>query len=225
MIHLHIICEGITEAAFAKAMLAPHFAQTGIMLHPARIGSAGRKGGNITYDRLQKDISNRLLGHRDAYCTTFIDYYGLPADFPGKRDAAQKQSLDEKQATVCRELAAQLSARLGEDVMRRFMPYVQMHEFEALLFSDTAATATAVAQPGIERALGRIRDGFDTPEHIDDDPATAPSKRITELFPSDDPYEKVIMGSLAALEIGLAAMRAQCPLFDAWIHTLESLAA
>ena len=45
----------------------------------------------------------------------------------------------------------------------RFVPFVVMHEFESLLFSDCTAFARAVGLPNIEAALQTIRDGFSTP--------------------------------------------------------------
>ena len=79
--------------------------------------------------------------------------------------------------------------------MRRFIPYVQMYEFEGLLFSDTLALAKGVNQGRLVDRFKIIRDQFDTPEEINDSPETAPSKRILNLFPE---YDKPLHGSLAA---------------------------
>jgi hypothetical protein len=88
----------------------------------------------------------------------------------------------------------------GEFKSNRFIPFVVMHEFEALLFSDCAAFARGVGRPGIEAPLQAIRDNFSTPEEIDDSPETAPSKRIGILIPG---YQKPVLGVQAASEIGL----------------------
>jgi len=56
----------------------------------------------------------------------------------------------------------------------------------------------------------QIRDGFETPEHINDSPQTAPSKRIQELVPG---YNKVLHGNVAALDVTLERMRQECPNF------------
>ena len=61
---------------------------------------------------------------------------------------------------------------------------------------------------------------LNTPEHIDDKPLSAPSKRIQKLFPR---YRKVQMGERAARAITLEKIRQQCPLFNAWLRKLESL--
>ncbi len=110
---------------------------------------------------------------------------------------------------------------IGDQALRRFIPYVQMHEFEGLLFSDADAFAKGLNQTGLELSFRQIRDQFATPEDINDSPITAPSKRIKAAFSQ---YDKVLHGSLAALEIGLPSIRQQCPLFNGWLTTLEVLA-
>jgi Domain of unknown function (DUF4276) len=108
----------------------------------------------------------------------------------------------------------------GKDSLRRFVPYVQMYEFEGLLFSDCIELALAIGQPGLVREFRQIRNLFDSPEDINDSPITAPSKRIANLYPV---YDKPVHGSLAALGIGLAKIREECSLFDDWLQQLEKL--
>src|SRR5699024_7654332 len=93
--------------------------------------------------------------------------------------------------------------------------------FEALLFSDPEAFARGVGREQLSQALIQIAEQFESPEHINNSSMTAPSKRIEVLM---NDYEKPLMGSLAALEVGLATMRAKCSLFDAWLMRLEVLA-
>jgi hypothetical protein len=102
---------------------------------------------------------------------------------------------------------------------RRFIPFVVMHEFEGLLFSDCAAFSRGIGRPGLESGFQGIRDQFPTPEEIDDSPVTAPSKRVEALMPE---YEKPLFGVLAILEIGLARIRAECPHFNGWLARLET---
>ena len=104
--------------------------------------------------------------------------------------------------------------------MRRFIPYVQMHEFEGLLFSDPSQLAFALREQDLAQQLWAIRNDFETPEHIDDSPVSAPSKRIQKIFPS---YRKVQMGERAVRAMTLDTIRQECPLFDAWLAKLETL--
>lgn len=104
--------------------------------------------------------------------------------------------------------------------LRRFIPFVVMHEFEGLLFSDCARLASSLNRKDLIEPLEKIRGQFESPEDIDDSAQTAPSKRIVNLMPN---YQKVLHGNEAMLEIGLEAVRKACPIFDRWITTLEAI--
>ena len=101
----------------------------------------------------------------------------------------------------------------------RFIPYVMMHEFEAMLFSDCAAFSHGIGNPALAIQFQAVRDAFASPEEIDDSPLTAPSKRVENLVPG---YTKPLLGTLAALEIGLEAIRKECPHFRCWLGRLEA---
>ena len=228
MTRVHIICEGQTEAAFVQVLLQPCFFSRNLFLIPAMIGKTGQKGGNVKFSRLLPNIKNLVLGDRSACCTTFLDFYGLSRDFPGKSTATAKTDPPDKAAAICTELVSKLKSEIKDFPIQRFIPYVQMYEFEALLFSDPANFAKGIGKPELQGRLAEIRAGFATPEHINDHPHRAPGKRIETLFREYQKplrYEKPIMGTLAALEIGLARMRAECRLFDAWLAQLEALSA
>jgi len=220
MIRIHIICEGQTEEAFVKNLLVPHFAPQGTVLHPSLIGKPGHKGGFVNLNRLFVDIRNRLLGDKTSWCTTFFDYYGLPDNFPGKAEAEKCGTAEEKSSRLLAGLMTALEEKFGAEPLRRLIPYVQMHEFEGLLFSDPDKFATGICRPNICDRLHEIRNKFASPEEINDDPITAPSKRILAAYQG---YEKPTHGTLAALEIGLQTIRNHCPLFDNWLKRLESL--
>ena len=119
--------------------------------------------------------------------------------------------LDEKVAL----LESAFEKDLGDD---RMIPYVQLHEFEALLFSKPSDFS--VVFPGEKtkiKKLEQAREAFDSPEHIDDGPNTAPSKQILGVFPG---YAKTSDGIIVAKTIGLAKMRSECKHFDEWIQKL-----
>lgn len=222
MIRVHIICEGQTEEMFVNEVLAESFAVQGVYLIPSLIGKPGHKGGNFRFERLLTDVRVRLLGDARAYCTTFFDFYGLPANFPGKNEAMQYTLNADKAHCITQAMTARLRAVLGAEAMRRFIPYVQMYEFEGLLFSDTSGLAQGINQPALADDFEAIRLAFASPEMINDSPETAPSKRLLAMF---EAYDKPLHGSLAALEIGLGSIRRECPLFNAWLERLGQLAA
>lgn len=102
---------------------------------------------------------------------------------------------------------------------RKIFPYVQVYEFEGLLFSDVNAFKSVWDKaPLID--LRKIRAKFGTPEEINDSSETAPGKRILKLLPG---YRKTLHGPSLAREIGLDKLRNECPGFCAWLGRLESL--
>jgi hypothetical protein len=155
-----------------------------------------------------------------------VDFYALPQEgeqaWPG-RAAAVGASGHQKASGVEKALRDDLAHEMGTSFnISRFLPFVVVHEFEGLLFSDCAAFARGIDRPDLESNFSQIRESFATPEEIDDSPFTAPSKRVEDLVPG---YDKPLLGTLAILEIGLDSIRAECPHFNSWLHQLESLAA
>ena len=96
-----------------------------------------------------------------------------------------------------------------------------MHEFEGLLFSDPEGFGKSIGKGDLTPSFQAIRNEFDTPEQINDSPDTAPSKRVLGLFPG---YQKPLLGTLAAQDIGLDAIRRECAQFSDWIERLEDRA-
>lgn len=62
---------------------------------------------------------------------------------------------------------------------------------------------------------------FPDSEQINDDPTTAPSKRLATVFGGT--YRKTEHGPLIAEDIGLDVIRRHCPRFNAWVTRLENL--
>ena len=158
---------------------------------------------------------------KTAYCTSLFDFYGLPNDFPGKIQAQSMNNSKDKANCIMESLVDALSeTTISAESLRRFIPYIQMYEFEGLLFSDCYSLASAIGQPKIRHELQDIRDEFLSPEDINDSYITAPSKRLLDLYPG---YDKPIHGSLASLEIGIDTIRKECKLFDRWLQQIEAL--
>jgi hypothetical protein len=222
MPRLLVHVEGITEEIFVNEILGRHLYAVGFHSVSARcIGGPRRRGGICGWAEARRGIVNHLRQDGQLFVTTMVDYYGLPQsagrEWPG-RAAAALLPVGDRASFVERQMA--------EDVRdipdtNRFIPFVVMHEFEGLLFSDCAAFSRAIGRTELAPELTAIREEFDTPEAINDSPDTAPSKRILAMMPS---YQKPIMGSLAAMEIGLDQIRAECPHFDGWVRRLEKLA-
>lgn len=219
MTRVHIICEGQTEEMFIAEVLAPEFLRHQIYLLPALIGKPGHKGGNLKFERLLTDVRARL-GDSSAWCTTFFDFYGLPPNFPGKQQALQQTPIAQKAACITQALTAALSDKIEANALRRFIPYVQMYEFEGLLFSAPTQLARACNNPGLGLRLQEIRDQFATPEEINNSIYSAPSKRILQFHPG---YVKPLQGTIAAQAIGLDVIRKECRLFNQWLEKISAL--
>jgi Domain of unknown function (DUF4276) len=220
MIRLHVIVEGSTEETFVTELLAPHLIERGVAAVPILIG---KSGGNVSYSRLKRDAVLYMKSDPTAYCTTFVDYYGLGRGFPAKDAIGEHDSPDDKKRKLEGAVFRDIEATLGNHYdTSHFIPYVQMYEFEGLLFSDPARMAAGIGMRDLESAFRAIRNQFATPEHINDSRTTAPSKRVEALCPG---YSKEFQGNLAALKIGLAAIRSACPLFSEWVARIEGLGA
>ena len=228
MTRLLVHVEGQTEETFVNEVLAPHLYRRGYSGVGARLmGNArqrNRRGGIKPWPAARIDILNHLQEDEGSHATTMVDYYGLPRTgaerWPG-RDEAATAAFAHKADMIQSALLADVREHMGNSFdSRRFVPYVMMHEFEALLFSDCDAFARGIGLPALAPQFRKIRDAFGSPEEIDDSPRTAPSKRVEALVPE---YEKPAMGTLAVLEIGLEPIRSECPSFRAWMERLESL--
>jgi hypothetical protein len=230
LIRLHILAEGQTEEGFVNEILAPVFAARDIVVDvhcitTGRHRGAVFRGGLVNYEHLARDLTLWMKQdqNHDSWFTTMFDFYGLPANFPGFGTLHPGLGPPDRVVSLEAELHRDIGARLaGLPVAQRFIPYIQLHEFEALLFADPEAFLESFpdSQQTVRR-LGAIRVKFPNPEDINDNRLTAPSKRILDLFPD---YQKPVAGLLIAQRIGLAAIRAVCPRFDAWIARLLALA-
>jgi hypothetical protein len=224
MVRLLIHVEGETEEIFVKEVLSPHLLTGGFHSVSARIvGHARQRSGIRRWPSVRTGIMNHLKEDPGCVATTMVDYYGLPPEWPGRTESKGLGTILEKaqclQDALLRDLATEMGDRFNP---RRFVPFVVMHEFEGLLFSDCAAFSRGINRPDLEKDFREIREHFATPEEINDSPDTAPSKRIESLVPG---YQKPFLGLLAALEVGLDRIRAECPHFDGWLKHLESLAS
>ena len=225
MPRLYLFAEGQTELTFADQILKPHLAGLGVYLHPPVLVAHARKkgrvhrGGGRNYEPMRNDILRFLAQERgaDVFFTTMIDLYAIAEGIPGREEADKLRHLPMQRV----EALEQAFARdINDD---RFVPYIQLHEYEAYLFSDPSWFGFFYDRHEAQIAnLQAITDSYTTPEFIDDGPTSAPSKRIIQFLPD---YEdaKTIVGPQVAELIGLDVIRSKCPHFAAWLMRLESL--
>jgi hypothetical protein len=212
MRRLCVVCEGPTESEFVLSCLEPHLSAHGLLAYPSilQARSGNHRGGRVTIERLGKHLAWEC--HQTDRITTLVDYYGF-------RDRGGRNQ-SELEAAILEEAQKWGRNRLDPRFVR---PYVQMHEFEALLFADIEHFQLVLDgwNPTTHDQLRTIRDTFPNPEKINDSPETAPSQRILRIFANGE-YSKTEHGPLIAEKIGLPTIRDACPGFHAWLSALES---
>ena len=210
-----IICEGPTEREFCNSILAPYFTPMGIYLNAPLIKHS--HGGIVTWMHLQRQIDTHLRAEHNAHVTTLIDYYGI-ADrhgFPKWDESKGYPDVDERVTLI----EQGMKECIDEKFTPRFIPYIQLHEFEGLLFSNIEVFEKVIPKGdlvGIDE-LRQIAVTFDNPEMINNSLETSPSHRLERIVRG---YEKVVYGGLLAESIGLNRIRERCPRFNHWIQLL-----
>jgi len=213
---LNITTEGETELKFVKNTLAVYLSRFNIDVFGRSVQtSTGFRGGMTTYDKAKRDIRAWLSQNASGEWkfTTMFDLYGLPKDFPGYEDALKKNAPYEKVRV--------LEEAFGKDIDDyRFIPYIQLHEFEALIFAapDKLTLEFPDKEVAIQNLVELSRGG--NPELIDDHPDTAPSKRIIKEIKA---YEKnkSTSGPNVVESIGILNLKEKCRHFGEWVTKLE----
>lgn len=220
MIKILILVEGQTEKDFVRDVLRPHFLNLGIDAKSPIIRTKTNPtckddyGGIVSYKQIVINLKRLFSDTSATAITSMIDFYGLPDDFPG---ISAIQEID------CYKKVKKIEQEFYNDISTpRFIPYLQLHEFEGLLFTSPLNIASFFDNEHfIEKQLSQITSEFDSPEHINDGKLTHPSKRIQQIIPD---YRKKLDGVKIAKRIGLSKMRDKCPHFNEWISKLEKLA-
>ena len=189
MIRLHIVVEGQTEETFVNRVLSYHLGQYNISVDARQVETSRKhariyRGGfdrSRGYQRARRDLALWMQEDQnaDAYFTTMFDLYALPTDFPDYDTSTRCATPYERVAT----LEQALEREVGHP---RFIAYIQLHEFEALLLTDPAMFDWEFLRN--ERAIQNLTQMaalFDTPELINNDPGMAPSKRIIKEIPEN----------------------------------------
>lgn len=211
-----VLVEGQSEETFIRTVLNPHLEVRDVYLTPTLIRTKrvksrpDFKGGITSYGQIRGDLLRLLHDSNATTVTTMIDFYGLPKDFPGLRtmplgDAASR--------------VEHLETCLGADIdSGRFLPYISLHEFEALVFAALDHCGWVFDDDEVLEALRAQRAKFVNAELVNEGAETSPSKRLRKAFPA---YKKTLQGPLAIEAAGLDKLRAHCPRFSRWVAALE----
>ena len=213
---IYIICEGQTEEEFVNGILRPYFSSHQIYdVRPILMTtSKGQKGGDIKYDRLKFNVEKLLIREQDILVTTFIDFFRLKSDFPKFEDAQVFQNNKIKKVDF-------LEKALAEAIDNpRFIPYIQLHEFEGLLFAskDGFEFLPDLKQVSLKSLLLAVNEK-ENPEELNDGELTAPSKRLEQLIPGFDKNKPFYAGLIAEVNT-INAVLNRCLRFKIWVETL-----
>lgn len=217
-IEVIVIVEGRTEQIFIERILAPYLINKNIFIKATQISKPGQKGGDVKFSRAEKDIGKFLKQRTDTFITQFFDYYGLK-EWP-KLDLIKKQTHTEIAKLLNDATLEQIVLLYGNyQAKNRFIPYMAMHEFESLLFSDETILANKLNVD--VKLINDIIIENDEPEKINNSRETAPSKRLSKLKSSGE-FKKTVEGISIAEQIGIEKIRQRCPLFNEWLNQIES---
>lgn len=196
MVRIGISVEGLTEEIFVKKVLYPYLAPKGIDITPISMG------GGVNVDKIKSEL--KKMANSFDYVTTLYDFYG----FRNKDAHETKDSLETK-----------ISGATHKGVKPKLIPYVQMYEYEGLLFSCPTSMENILNETGVKDWAAEILKEFkDDPEAINNSTETVPSKRLG----ARTGYLKTTHGPNIASEIGIDKIRKMCRGFDAWLGKLES---
>lgn len=219
MMIINILVEGQTEELFIKDILAPYLLDKGIFMTPTIINTkivkdgANFKGGlsNRNYGKFINDIKRLINSTPHGFVTTFIDYYALPTKFPNFEDRLTFNTSIAQVEFIEKKLSEYINSE-------NFIPYIQIHEFEAFLFTEKSGFENNIEpSDGNISNLIQIINDYNNPEDINQGQATAPSKRIEANYKS---YQKMLEANMMILDIGLEIIIDKCPHFKSWIDLL-----
>ncbi|WP_214711495.1 MULTISPECIES: DUF4276 family protein [unclassified Exiguobacterium] len=217
MKRIMILVEGQSEETFVNKVLSPYFYPKNIFLETTIIctkkvkGQRSFRGGLNDYDQVKRDINLLKKSSHFDYITTFFDYYGLPSNFPGLSKVGEIYDIFEKVKYLEKEFYDDISSE-------KFIPFIMLHEFETMIFCDPLSLNGFFPERKLSR-LNQITENHLSPEHINNSPQTAPSKRILNELQS---YQKPFHGPIAIEIIGLEKIKDMCQHFDEWIAMLET---
>lgn len=208
MKRLVFIVEGDSEIILVQNLIVPYLIGLGFKnaMHAQTIVTnrkQHKKGGIANYAKFKNEV-NRTFAQGNVIITTLIDFFRLPTDFPNYTNDSQK--------------IEQIELGILQDFQNNpdFIPYIQRHELEALMFSHISGFNLVIDDPDKLKEVELIMQQFPNPEDINNSPETAPSKRLNNIFR----YDKTTHGVMIFEMIGIHPILNKCPRFAEWINKL-----
>ncbi|MEC3981074.1 DUF4276 family protein [Amycolatopsis sp. H20-H5] len=212
---LHLLVEGQTEATVVRETMLDHFQAEGWLVTWSMIrtqrSTGAHRGGVSSWAKIHRDVKELLGGKNLHVLTTLFDYYGFPEDAPGMPTRPAGSAHDQ-----VAHVEQALAATVGD---RRFLPHLVLHELETWVFAAADQLAELRGEPELANRLKADCLAAGGAELVNNGPKTAPSKRLTSYCGD---YLKTVDGPLAINDLGIKALKKQCPHFAAWLDELSS---
>lgn len=174
------------------------------------------KGGLTKYRHLKTDLLNCVY-ENDVLVSTLIDFYALPKDFPKYEESTKIVDKVDRLSFLEKAIVEDIEKEKGES-FPNLVPYIQLYEFEALVFSSLHGISSLFGENEADfEKIERIIDTHTNPEDINNDPTTAPSKRLLKLIKG---YNKVVDGIMIIEENGIENVLKKCTRFNSWVEML-----
>lgn len=211
---LIIVVEGETEEEFVNRILKPYFASKNIF-NVKCFKIKHSRGGLSKYSHFRRDIL-KCIYQQDAVVTSLIDFYALPTDFPEYEKAKQEMDKNKQVQILEQEIKKEIEKSQKQE-FNNFIPYIQLHEFEALIFSSINGFDGFEKNKIDIENIEKILKNYANPEDINDNKSTAPSKRLLKHIKG---YNKIVDGNMMIQKIGIDVVIKKCKRFSGWLDKI-----
>lgn len=221
MRRINILVEGVSEQEFVRRILAPWFLKEQILVLgiPLRKGGGGK--GFSNFEHFKNNVKPLLHEKDEPIISTFVDLYRFPVQ---SGDPTEEQALKACSALPTAEAKIEGFEQLLTDAVEKikptanFVPYVQMHEFEALIFSNAAVLD--IEDERIAQKMMEVSAAIE-PEEINTTENGHPAKRLELIF---EQYKRKYNKGADAVDylelIGIEVIMEKCPRFRNWLERL-----
>lgn len=218
MKRLVFIVEGETEEAFVNNILRPYFLNCDLYNPIQCFKIKHTQGGMHKYSYVRNDVLNTIY-ESDVIVTTMFDLYALPHSFPGYNEAHTMENHLERVIFLEAKMKEDIEIHQGRP-FSNYIPYIQLHEFEALVFSSVCGFEALFEENEMDyKGICAVIDNYPNPEDINDSPETAPSKRMQKLIQG---YNKVSYGIDLIEYTGIDVILRKCSHFREWIEKIKA---
>jgi hypothetical protein len=223
MKHLYFIVEGETEQQFINRIVIPYLHQNGLKTHiqSLMVTMSGGGHGFNSIEHFRNTIKPILNYNNQPIITTMIDYYGINSEkkLSGFTMCNERNLIDDKIACLENALNEQVQSIQPYPF---FIPYIQKHEMETLLFANPEV-GFELESDAIKNAILEVCKAFPNIEDINNSYQTAPSKRLYKLYKENNSSYQKAADAVDICELtGIEIMIAKSPRFRNWIDNLIS---